>query len=289
MPAQSRSSTPIVTIHSDRLWIESARAFGCGSRANVAAFLAATFSEPAVASVLIDPVAGRVCVQTHGGQRFDSGLLRRVAAALRDATERLDRAWERWLDPFDAPGIRFSRDDGSVKPDRRSRLDPRSIGPGDLAIRQSPIQSRSELIPERRGLVRVVYLLLAAGSFCLTILAVILPGLPTVPMLLLTSFLLVRSSRKLHQRLVDSQMFGPILRDWEQHRALRPHIKRRTIGAMVIITVLTYSFAELTAPVLIAAVTVVVPSYWFVFRLPTIPAEPEEQTTGRAAGPALVA
>ena len=42
-------------------------------------------------------------------------------------------------------------------------------------------------------------------------------------------------------------MFGPILRDWEQHRALRPHIKRRTIGAMVIITVLTYSFAELTA------------------------------------------
>ena len=126
MPAQSRSSTPIVTIHSDRLWIESARAFGCRSRGNMAAFLAAAFSEPAVASVLIDPVAGRVCVQTQGGQRFDNGLLRRVAAALRSTAERRDRAWERWLDPFDTPGIRFSRDNGSVEPNggRESILAP---------------------------------------------------------------------------------------------------------------------------------------------------------------------
>ena len=58
---------------------------------------------------------------------------------------------------------------------------------------------------------------------------------------------------------------------------------------MVVITVLTYSFAELTAPVLIAAVTVVAPSYWFVLRLPTIPAEPEEQRTdGLASVPAPV-
>jgi len=95
----------------------------------------------------------------------------------------------------------------------------------------------SETAPSRppaKGIRRVIYLVLAATFFALGAAGVILPGLPTTPFLLLTSFLLLRTSPGLNQRMLDSRMFGPILTDWQKRGGVRRHVKVKAIGVVVI-------------------------------------------------------
>jgi uncharacterized protein len=82
------------------------------------------------------------------------------------------------------------------------------------------------------GPVRLLYLLLGGVFFVLAVLGALLPLLPTTPFLLLASYFLVRSSPRLNDKLLASRTFGPLLRDWQRHRAVRPHIKRATLVVM---------------------------------------------------------
>lgn len=51
-------------------------------------------------------------------------------------------------------------------------------------------------------------------------LGVFLPLLPTTPFLLLAAGCFARSSEKWHAWLLDSRLFGPLLRDWESNRCI---------------------------------------------------------------------
>ena len=64
--------------------------------------------------------------------------------------------------------------------------------------------------------------LIVAGhvSVALGVAGLFLPLLPTTPFLLLAAACYVRSSERHHRRLMESRVFGPILRDWEEKRAV---------------------------------------------------------------------
>ena len=47
-----------------------------------------------------------------------------------------------------------------------------------------------------------------------------IPGIPTVPFVMLSSYYLARSSIRLHGRLVRSRFFGPVVREWSLHHGL---------------------------------------------------------------------
>lgn len=49
---------------------------------------------------------------------------------------------------------------------------------------------------------------------------VLLPILPGTPFLLLSAWFFARSSEKWHQRLLDSELSGPMIRNWEQHKCI---------------------------------------------------------------------
>ena len=98
------------------------------------------------------------------------------------------------------------------------RKSPGSVTRGRGRVRHPPARVH--------GLRRILYLGLAAGSFGMSIVGVILPGIPTVPFLLLTSYYLIRSSPALNERLLRSRLFGQMLRDWNEHRAMRPESKQ---------------------------------------------------------------
>ena len=49
---------------------------------------------------------------------------------------------------------------------------------------------------------------------------VVLPVLPSTPFVLLAAWLFARSSEKWHQRLLDSDLFGPMIRNWESRRCI---------------------------------------------------------------------
>ncbi|MFO0866063.1 MAG: YbaN family protein [Gemmataceae bacterium] len=92
---------------------------------------------------------------------------------------------------------------------------------------------------------RAVYLLLAGVFLLLAIIGVLLPGVPTTPFLLLTSFFLVRSSPRLNDALLRSRFVGPILRDWKHHRRIKRRTKWRAAALVAIMVTLTLVFSSL--------------------------------------------
>jgi len=67
---------------------------------------------------------------------------------------------------------------------------------------------------------RLVALILAYFFLVLAIIGVFLPGLPTVPFLLLTAWFSAKGSERLHSWLYDHPHLGKLLIDWEKQKAI---------------------------------------------------------------------
>jgi hypothetical protein len=63
---------------------------------------------------------------------------------------------------------------------------------------------------------------------------VVVPGLPTTPFLLLALAMFARSSPLLYSWLYRSRLFGPLLQEWQQHRAIRPHVRYTALVAVIL-------------------------------------------------------
>jgi uncharacterized membrane protein YbaN (DUF454 family) len=126
-------------------------------------------------------------------------------------------------------------------------------------------------MPERvHGWRQAVYLLLAAAALALGVLGIVLPGLPMTPFLLLGSFFLMRSSARLHKRLMTSRLFGGVLRDWHLHRGLRPHVRARAVAVVAIVVAVSLAVARPTAPVATLIVSLAACGLFVIWRLPRL-------------------
>ncbi|MBK8162394.1 MAG: YbaN family protein [Gammaproteobacteria bacterium] len=67
---------------------------------------------------------------------------------------------------------------------------------------------------------RILALILAYFFLALALVGIFLPGLPTVPFLLLTAWFAARGSDRLHRWLYAHPHLGRLLIDWEQERAI---------------------------------------------------------------------
>jgi uncharacterized protein len=125
--------------------------------------------------------------------------------------------------------------------------------------------------PVVTGWKKLLFLALAGIFFVLGVLGAILPGLPTTPFLLLTSYFLARSSPRVNAVLLRSRFFGPILTDWQEHRGVRKDVKIQAIVCVVlaVAAAVYFSPSSLTlrlTVILLASVGVVV-----IVRLPSTP------------------
>ncbi len=132
--------------------------------------------------------------------------------------------------------------------------------PSPSATRPSPVE----------GARRVVYLTLAALCFALAVLGALLPLLPTTPFLLLTSYLLLRSSPTLNDRLLRSSTFGPLLIDWHRHRGVRPRVKVISIAVSLAAAGLSVVYGNLPPLGLALLVLLVGTGIVVLVRLPVI-------------------
>jgi len=72
------------------------------------------------------------------------------------------------------------------------------------------------------------FLYAGLGLICvaLAVIGIVLPLLPTVPFLLLAAFFFANSSERLHNWILAHSLFGPMIQDWNDHRAIRPGAKK---------------------------------------------------------------
>lgn len=82
-------------------------------------------------------------------------------------------------------------------------------------------------------LTRWAALILAYLFLALAMIGVILPGLPTVPFLLLTAWFAAKGSERLHRWLYAHPQLGKLLVDWEQQGAVSRTSK---ISAVLLLT-----------------------------------------------------
>ena len=98
--------------------------------------------------------------------------------------------------------------------------------------------------PRRHGRLRWAWWLLAWASLALGVVGIVVPGLPTVPFILLSAYAAARGSDRLHAWLLAHRRFGPLIRDWQAHGAVSRRAKWLATATMALASALMF----LTAP-----------------------------------------
>ncbi len=128
--------------------------------------------------------------------------------------------------------------------------------------------------PTVTGWRRVLYVFLGLFFVFLGAVGVVTPVLPTTPFLLLASYFFVRSSPALNAWLLRSRVFGPLLRDWQQYRAVRPRVKVTAVLLVVVAISSSAYFGNLPWYLVAMLIVLGLIGVTVVLRLPVIRDEP---------------
>ena len=79
------------------------------------------------------------------------------------------------------------------------------------------------------NLKKKIYIFVGFLAVILGIIGVILPGIPTVPFLLVALFCFERSSKKYHDMILNNKYFGKVLRDYYEGRGLTTSVKIKAV------------------------------------------------------------
>jgi len=112
--------------------------------------------------------------------------------------------------------------------------------------------------------------LLALGWICvgLGFIGIFVPGLPTTIFLIIALWAFTKSSKRLRIWLLNHKRFGPILRNWQEHKVvpLKAKILMVVLQTLVVIIV-QYTFDNLFITVGLAIILLMVATY--VISLPS--------------------
>lgn len=89
---------------------------------------------------------------------------------------------------------------------------------------------------------RMIYLVLGWLAVALGLIGVVLPVLPTTPLMILAAFLFTRGSPRARAWLIEHAHFGPHIRTWEAEGAIAPRAKRLAVGVMAAVFAISAIF-----------------------------------------------
>jgi len=115
----------------------------------------------------------------------------------------------------------------------------------------------------------LVFGLLMTG---LAVAGALLPLLPTTPFLLLAAYAFARSSRRLHDWLLNHRSFGPLIRNWRDYGAIDRTSKVIAILVMIAAFALSW-FMGLGWWILLTQALVLSASATFILSRPSGPGE----------------
>jgi hypothetical protein len=100
---------------------------------------------------------------------------------------------------------------------------------------------------------RNVLLILGWTFAALAVAGAVLPLVPATPFVLLAVACFVRSSPAALRWLTESRLLGPIYRDWQKHRGLRPATKRALLALAALAPAVTLATTLSLGPASIAS------------------------------------
>lgn len=83
-------------------------------------------------------------------------------------------------------------------------------------------------------IVRALFFVAGIIALGVGIAGIFLPVLPTTPLVLLAAACFARSYRPFHEWIIAHRLFGPIVREWHEHRSIPYRTKLYAIGMMAI-------------------------------------------------------
>jgi uncharacterized protein len=90
---------------------------------------------------------------------------------------------------------------------------------------------------------KALFIFLGTLSLTLGIIGIVVPGLPTTSFLLLTAYLYARSSKRLHDALLNHKLLGAYIKDFQKGMSVKAKI--RAIGLMwTMILISAFVFIE---------------------------------------------
>ena len=125
----------------------------------------------------------------------------------------------------------------------------------------------------RKDYMKIIYVILGFISMGLGIAGSFLPGLPTVPFLLLASFFFARGSERFHGWFTQTRIYKNYLEDFEKNRSMTLKAK---IGLLCLSsTMIAFPIFLLKNNYLRLALILVVifKYYYFIFRIKTLKPE----------------
>jgi uncharacterized membrane protein YbaN (DUF454 family) len=118
---------------------------------------------------------------------------------------------------------------------------------------------------KRIGLVTVGLASLALGAI-----GIFVPLLPTTPLVLVAAFCFANSSERLHQWLLDHNVFGPLIDNWRRYGAISRNAKIVSVVSMVAILVISW-LLEVATWIIAVQAAVLGCSAAFILTRPTSP------------------
>lgn len=117
---------------------------------------------------------------------------------------------------------------------------------------------------------RWLYLVAGIVSLALGVVGIFVPVLPTTPFVLLAAACFARSSPRFHEWLLRHRVMGPIIREWEAHRAMPPGVKPWAYAVMAV----TFGISIAVVPALwhrLMLLTIALILAFFIWRIPVRP------------------
>lgn len=88
-------------------------------------------------------------------------------------------------------------------------------------------------------LLKIFYIILGTISLGLGIIGIVVPGLPTTPFILLTAWLYIKGSDKLHKWLISNKIFGKYILNFEKNKGMT--MKSKIVSTAMMWTMISIS------------------------------------------------
>ncbi len=79
-------------------------------------------------------------------------------------------------------------------------------------------------------------------SLTLGVIGLVLPLLPTTPFIILAAYCYARSSKRMHDWLLEHKVFGPLIDDWRRYGAIRRPAKIMATLSVIVVLLISLAF-----------------------------------------------